>query len=74
MVLSSQFVLRASVAGEYGDYFVIEGGNDEDGFVCYAWEERGLSELCGPFESRAEALAVLESEREYLEWCGFAVG
>ena len=72
--------IRVSKPGDYSEgriYIEIVEGNDS--FVP-AWEERGFCDLCGtlwgPFGSEGfrsvdEARALLESERDYLEWSGF---
>ena len=68
--------LRASFAGDYDGGIRIEAGpyaNGRDEWACYAWDERGLPEIDGVFNSRAAALAVLERERGYLEWSGYHV-
>jgi hypothetical protein len=71
-----KMTLRASHTGDYESGIYIEAGpyaNGHDEWACYAWEERGLAELEGPFITRETALTVLRNEREYLEHCGYRV-
>jgi hypothetical protein len=58
---------------EYEGRVLIEADyHPEYGFAVPAWEERGLSELCGPFATEAEARATLAANAEYLVWLGYS--
>lgn len=63
--------LRAKVsqAGDYPEGFMIEQYNSYypgDGYAVPAWDEIGLSELCGPFDTAEKARAVLNDALQYV--------
>jgi hypothetical protein len=76
--MSDRILIQVTNPADYGvDYFAIEANDfylqGEMRFAVPAWEERGLSELCGPFATAQEAHAVLQKDRDYIEWLGYAI-
>jgi hypothetical protein len=67
-----RYMLRVNNPAEYEGRVWIETDYYE-GWGVAPWDEWGLSEIYGPFESVTQAKQVLEDNKEYLEWRGWKV-
>jgi hypothetical protein len=64
--MSATATIQVCDPSEYDGRIYIESleywnGRNEPSWAVPAWEERGLSELCGPFDSIEQAQAALAS-------------
>jgi hypothetical protein len=63
--------IQVTTPTDYGvEYFSVEREDDRYGFSVPAWEEIGLSELCGPFSTREEAYRSISNLLECLPHYG----